>query len=114
MVVIERNTVSSGFQRQQAQPAQFVRLASALGDFVLDHGRLPCPAQASLSPDDPDVTAYYGNEISLYGGSGCESAATPANDPLDKNANPRYWEGVEILNGTKMIRGMVPFKRSIN
>ena len=105
--VLEKQTMSKKLVAAQAGQSQLTKIKSALNQYALQYGRLPCPAQTSIQPTGTD---------SSYGAEANDGKCTTS-EFLKKSATDSY-AGIEILTKTtagttqnsEMIRGMVPFK----
>ena len=113
-VAIENRTVTNDLTHQKAQQNQLAKVATALNQYALRYGRLPCPAQASIPPAEVDsvLQGYYGNEVNSGMGSSIGACTTQDFKAASSNGNTDSYAGIELLTGAnnEMIRGMVPFK----
>jgi hypothetical protein len=91
--VIDRNTVATQLDQQQALRTQLTRLNVALMKYAYNHGsRFPCPARYDLT--------FLDNNFGTPAAISCYSGSAPS--------------GTRLLSGTfnanKLLQGMVPVK----
>ncbi len=89
---IERSTVTNNLEHEQIQGRKLAKIAAALSQYASAQGRLPCPAQYSISASDQDMAGEYGDEISHYLAGGTCAYSGGGVDPL------AGWPGIDVLN----------------
>ena len=109
--VLEKQTMSKKLVAAQAGQSQLTKIKSALNQYALQYGRLPCPAQTSIQPTGTD---------SSYGAEANDGKCKTSDFVSKSTTKSDSYAGIEILTkpdpksglsvNSEMIRGMVPFK----